>query len=189
MRRQGSSRVNLPKSDAAIAGGVSRAPRLAANSSGAFPIRIARDGTWFYRGSPIRRVEIARLFSTVLRRDADGRYWLETPAERGTIEVEDAPFNAVELAVDGAGESMVLRFRTSVDEWVTAGPDHPIAVSFDAGTGEPSPYVRVRDGLDALIGRSVFYELAALAVPAQRDGRTAMGVWSGGAFFELGESE
>jgi len=185
MRRQGSHRAKVTGSRAAEADGFAAAPRLAANQGGAFPIRIARDGTWFYRGSPIRRIEIARLFSTVLRRDSDGRYWLETPAERGTIEVEDAPFNAVELAADGAGEKLTLRFRTNFDEWVTAGPDHPIAVSFDARTGEPSPYVRVRDGLDALIARSVFYELADLAIPVQRGGRTLLGVWSDGAFFEL----
>jgi len=165
------------------------APHLVANSAGAFPIRIARDGTWYYRGSPIRRLEIARLFSTVLRRDEDGRYWLETPVERGTIEVEDAPFVAVELSAEGEGEGMALRFRNNFDEWVTAGANHPITVSFDADSGEPSPYVRVRDGLDALIARSVFYELVELATPVRGDGRTVLGVWSDGTFFELGDCE
>lgn len=177
------------KNSHADAGGFAAAPPLAANAGGAFPIRIARDGTWFYRDSPIRRVAIARLFSTVLRRGEDGRYWLETPAERGTIDVEDAPFTAVELAVDGDGEGMTLRFRSNFDEWVTAGPDHRIAVSFDADSGEPSPYIRLRDNLDALIVRPVFYELVDLAVPVRRDGRTVLGVWSDGVFFELGDCE
>lgn len=162
---------------------------LAADACGAFPIRIARDGVWFYQGSPIRRIELARLFSTVLRRDEDGRYWLETPAERGTIEVDDAPFTAVELAIAGKGQEMALRFRNNFDDWVTAGPDHPIAVTFDTDTGEPSPYIRVRDSLDALIVRPVFYELVDIAVPVRRDGRRVLGVWSDGVFFELGECE
>jgi hypothetical protein len=162
---------------------------LAADASGAFPIRIARDGVWFYHNSPIRRTELARLFSTVLRRDDDGLYWLETPAERGTIEVDDAPFTAVELAAEGKGQGMVLRFRNNFDDWVTAGPDHPITVTFDAATGEPSPYIRVRDGLDALIVRPVFYALVDIAAPARRNGRRVLGVWSDGVYFELGECE
>ncbi len=187
MRRQGSHRRNVTEpcdGAAPVAGG---APPLAADADGAFPIRIARDGTWFYRGSPIRRPELARLFSTVLRRDGDGRYWLETPAERGTIEVEDAPFTAVELAAEGEGQAMTLRFRNNFDEWVTAGPDHPIAVTIDPDSGEPSPYIRIRDNLDALIVRSVFYELVEIAAPVRRDGRRVLGVWSDGKFFELGE--
>lgn len=132
---------------------------------------------------------MARLFSTVLRRDDDGRYWLITPFERGIIEVEDAPFTAVELALEGTGSGMSLRFRTNFDEWVSAGPDHPISVALDTTTGEPSPYIRVRDNLDALILRPVFYELAEIAEPARRNGKTVLGVWSGGAFFELGAAE
>lgn len=156
---------------------------------GKFPIRIARDGTWYHRGSPIRRKAMARLFSSVLRRDGDGRYWLVTPFERGTIEVEDAPFTAVELDGEGTGRDMSLRFRTNFDEWISAGPDHPISVVHGAATGAPSPYIRVRDNLDALILRPVFYELAAIAEPASHDGRAVLGVWSDGVFFELGPVE
>jgi len=187
MRRQDSYRANVKNASGPDADGNGGPPSLAANDSGAFPIRIARDGVWFYQGSPIRRTELARLFSTVLRRDADGRYWLETPAERGTIEVDDAPFTAVELAAEGEGRGMVLCFRNNFDEWVTAGPDHPITVTFDPASGEPSPYIRVRDRLDALIVRSVFYELVDIAAPVQRGGRRVLGVWSDGVFFELGE--
>lgn len=161
-------------------------PPLSAGDCGEFPIRIARDGTWFYQGSPIGRKALARLFSTVLRRDESGRYLLVTPAERGFIQVDDVPFTAVELASEGEGRARTLRFRTNFDDWVTAGADHPIRVSHDARTGEPSPYIRVRDNLDALIVRPVFYELAELAEPVERDGSTILGLWSAGVFFELG---
>jgi hypothetical protein len=160
---------------------------LSTDNAGRFPIRIARDGTWYYRESPIRRKELAKLFSTVLRRDAEGRYWLKTPVEQGIIEVDDAPFVAVELEAVGSGDSMVLKFRNNFDDWVTAGAEHPIRVEHDPESGEPAPYIKIRDGLDALILRSVFYELAELAVPVEHDGRTVLGVWSRGRFFELGE--
>ena len=189
MRRQDSDKAKVKTTPGADRDGSGASRPLCADSAGAFPIRIARDGVWFYRGSPIRRKELARLFSTVLRRDEDGRYWLETPAERGTIEVDDAPFTAVELDAEGQGRGMLLRFRTNLDEWVTAGTEHPIAVTFDPASGEPSPYVRVRDGLDALIVRSVFYELVDVAASVRKDGREVLGVWSGGAFFELGACE
>ncbi len=160
---------------------------LAADQSGRFPIRIARDGTWYYRGSPIRRIALAKLFSTVLRREPDGRFRLVTPVEQGYIEVEDAPFTAVELRITGTGEATALEFRTNFDDWVTADADHPITVLTDTDTGQPSPYIRVRDGLDALILRPVFYELAALARPVTRGGRTVLAVDSAGIRFELGE--
>ena len=152
-----------------------------------FPIRIARDGTWFYRDSPIQRKELAKLFSTVLRLDGEGRYWLKTPVEQGVIQVEDAPFTAVELEVSGEGRDTVLKFRNNFDEWVTADADHPIRVEQDPETGEPSPYIRIRDNLDALILRPVFYELVDIATSVERDGGAVLGVWSTGQFFELGE--
>ena len=146
-----------------------------------YDIRIARDGTWFYQGTPINRIGLVKLFATVLRRDDAGDYWLITPAERGRIEVEDAPFTAVELTAEGDGESQTLSFRTNLDHVVSAGPEHPIRVEFDAETGEPSPYIVVKDALDALIVRSVYYELVERAI--ERDGR--IGVWSQGIFFPL----
>lgn len=155
-------------------------PARSAEDEG-YDIRIAADGTWFHEGRPIRRLPLVKLFSTVLRRDEAGDFWLITPAERGRIKVDDAPFVAVELARSGEGEAQALAFRTNVDQWVTADGDHPIRVELTGDAGEPRPYVRVRDRLDALIVRSVFYELAELAV--ERNGTT--GVWSGGSFFAL----
>ena len=111
---------------------------------GDLEMRIARDGTWFYRGSPIGRLPLVKLFASVLRREADGRYWLVTPAERGRIEVEDVPFLAVALTVEGEGRDQQLIFRTNLDEFVTAGPDNPLRVE-TAASGEPAPYILVRD--------------------------------------------
>lgn len=151
-----------------------------------FGIRIARDGTWYHEGTPFTRHALVKLFSTVLRREDDGTYVLATPVERGRIEVEDAPFTAVEMAVEGEGEDQVLRFRTNVDQWVTADADHPIRVQTAAATEEPSPYLLVRDRLEALIVRPVFYDLVELAVEDEREGTSTLGVWSSGEFFVLG---
>lgn len=156
---------------------------------GDFGIRIARDGTWYYHGSPIGRKEICKLFSTVIRRDEQGRFYLVTPVEQGRIEVDDAPFTAVEVVAVGAGRHQTITFRTNLDHMVTAGPDHPIRVATNSRSSEPSPYVLVRDNLEALILRPQFYELVDLAEEREEDGRTIFGVWSSGAFFELGEVE
>ena len=154
---------------------------------GDFEMRIARDGTWFYRGTPIGRKALVKLFSTVLRREADGSFWLVTPVERGRIAVDDAPFTAVELDVSGTGRDQVLRFRTNVDDWVEAGPENPIRVETDPETGEPSPYIEVRRGLEALLVRSVYYQLVELAEPDTAD-EARLGVWSRSVFFALGET-
>lgn len=153
---------------------------------GHYGIRIARDGSWYYRGSRIGRKPLVTLFSSVLHRDADGGFWLITPAEKGRIDVDDAPFVAVELFARGAGSEQVLSVRTNVDEIVTIGTDHPLRVVFDPESGEPAPYVTIRDGLDALIARPVYYELAELGVE-RPDG--AFGVWSCGGFFLLGHTD
>lgn len=149
---------------------------------GPIPMRIARDGTWHYMGTPIGRAAMVRLFSTILRREPDGSHVLVTPVERVGIEVEDAPFIAVSLEAKGEGQSGELRFLTNVGDEIVAGPENPIRVAEDPKTGEPSPYVRVRGGLEARLARPVFYELADRA--EEREG--ALGVWSGGAFFRLG---
>jgi hypothetical protein len=128
---------------------------------GDLDMRIARDGTWFYRRSPIARLPLVKLFASVLRREPDGRYWLVTPAERCRIEVEDVPFLAVALAVEGEGREQQLIFRTNLDDIVTAGPDHPLRVE-TAASGAPAPYILVRDNLEAKIGRPVFYDLVEL---------------------------
>lgn len=160
---------------------------------GNYAIRIARDGTWYYRDSPIQRKPLVCLFASVLRRGDDGSYWLETPAERGMIEVEDAPFMAVELfwrdcECGCATKQQCLTFRTNLDEMVTAGAAHPIRVAICPRTREPRPYVTVRPGLEARISRAVFYELVALAQPETVDGREVLGVWSEGVFFPIDET-
>ena len=151
-----------------------------------YPIRIDRDGTWHYHGSPIRRLELSKLFSTVLRRDEAGDYWLVTPAERGRIQVDEVPFTAVGLTVSGDGPNQRLIFRTNLDAEVTAGPDHPIRVEEDDGTGEPRPYILVRDNLEARITRSVFYDLVERAETREDGEEVQVGIWSMGTFFPLG---
>ncbi|MGD0190507.1 MAG: DUF1285 domain-containing protein [Rhizomicrobium sp.] len=150
---------------------------------GDIDIRIARDGTWFHQGTPIGRKEIVRLFSTILRRDGED-YVLVTPVEKMRIRVEDVPFIAVLVDVEGTGRDQTLLFTTNVGDQVTAGEENPIRVSIDARTGEPAPYIRVRRDLEARLSRSVFYQLAEMAVVSP-DGNE-MGVWSAGRFFVLG---
>jgi len=170
------------------------APR-AKRDYGHFDIRIDRNGGWHYRNSPIGRKELVCLFASVLKREPDGSYWLETPVERGRIEVEDAPFVAVEMwwrdcmcGVEAGGRPrQCLTFRTNLDEIVTADADHPIRVHLCPRTREPRPYVTVRPGLEAKINRAVFYELVALAQPEVVDGREVLGVWSEGVFFPIDE--
>lgn len=167
------------------------APRRARTECGDMPFLIKRDGTWLYRGSPIGRKELVCLFSSVLKREADGAYWLETPAERGRIEVEDTPWIAVELEWSGVGCGQVLSFRTNVDQVVTAGPEHPLRIKHDHLTCEPIPYIHIRGDaavpLEARICRAVYYELVALAVPGTVCGRRVLGVWSQNMFFSLGD--
>jgi len=166
--------------------------RRAPVECGNLPFLIRRDGVWLYRNSPINRKELVCLFASVLKRDAEGAYWLETPAERGRIEVEDVPFVAVELDWTGDCRQQTLSFRTNVDQVVTAGPEHPLRVAHDILTCEPTPYIRVRAGdgqhaIEARINRAVYYELVALAVPEWVGCRRMLGVWSCGKFFSLGE--
>lgn len=153
---------------------------------GDLEMRIARDGTWFYRGSPIGRPPLVKLFGSVLRRERDGSYWLVTPAERGRIEVEDVPFLAVALTVEGEGRDQRLTFRTNLDEFVTAGSENPLRVEA-AASGGPAPYILVRDRLEARLVRPVFYELVELGAEERVEGVVQFGVWSRGMFFRLGE--
>ena len=148
-------------------------------------MRIARDGTWYYNGTPITRKPLVRLFSKVLRREDDG-FFLVTPVEKGPVRVEDAPFVAVEMTVSGSGRDQTLKFRTNVDDWVIADAEHPIHVEIDPDTEEPSPYILVRDRLDALIARPVYYDLVELGVEESHGNDYLYGVWSGNAFFPLG---
>lgn len=147
---------------------------------GDLDMRIARDGTWFYLGTPIGRVELVKLFSTIMRRDGDD-YFLVTPVEKVGIVVDDAPFVAVDFdAVDGD-----LRFVTNVGDAVVAGPDHPIRVVRDAVTGEPSPYILIRRNLEALIDRKSFYRLVDLGEVAEFGDTQWFGVQSCGQFFPI----
>uniref|UniRef100_UPI004047EFF9 DUF1285 domain-containing protein n=1 Tax=Yoonia sp. TaxID=2212373 RepID=UPI004047EFF9 len=147
---------------------------------GDLDMRIARDGTWFYLGTPIGRAELVKLFSTILRRDGDD-YFLVTPVEKVGITVDDAPFVAVDFNLrDG-----VLVFETNVGDSVAAGPDAPIRVERDEVTGEPAPYVLVRANLEALIDRKSFYRLVEIGEEAEVDGVLWFGVRSKGAFFPI----
>lgn len=151
---------------------------------GDLDMRIARDGTWFYLGTPIGRPELVRLFSTILRKDGD-RYVLVTPVEKVGIRVDDAPFVAVDFEVEGSGRDQVLTFVTNVGDRAAAGPDHPIRVERDPDTGEPSPYVLVRDRLEALIDRKSFYRLVEIGAHHEHEGESWFGLWSGGVFFPI----
>lgn len=156
---------------------------------GMLNIRIDRYGVWYYEGSPIHRKSLVCLFASVLTRDASGEYWLVTPAEMGRIDVEDAPFIAVELFAAGAGHNQILSVRTNVDEIVTIDADHPVTMAADPKSGEPSPYVTLRQGIDARLSRSVYYQLVDLGVEASCEGAHMFGVWSSGCFFPLGSTE
>jgi hypothetical protein len=148
-------------------------------------MRIRADGVWLYRDSPIGRPALVKLFASVLRKDADGRHYLVTPAEKIDVAVDDAPLLAVEMEVRGSGPAQSLIFRTNVDDIVTAGPDHPLRFATEAETGGLKPYLLVRGRLEALVTRALAYDLIELA--AEEAGR-GLGVWSGGAFFRLPEA-
>ena len=151
---------------------------------GDLDIRIARDGTWFYLGTPIGRPELVKLFGSILKREGD-EHFLVTPVEKVRITVDDTPFVAVDFTVAGAGPDQAITFETSLGDEATAGPDHPIRVARDAETGEPAPYVEIRAGLEALIDRKSFFRLVELGAHADRGGESWFGLWSGGQFFPV----
>ena len=147
---------------------------------GNLDMRIARDGTWFYLGTPIGRRELVKLFSSIIRKDGDD-YFLVTPVEKVGITVDDAPFVAVDFNVEGEGDAQVLTFNTNVDDLVVADKEFPIRVERDPKTGEPSPYVLVRRNLEALIDRKSFYRLVDIG--AFKD--DWFGIWSSETFFPI----
>ncbi|MHB2167099.1 DUF1285 domain-containing protein [Alsobacter sp. R-9] len=153
---------------------------------GDIDMRIAADGTWFYAGTPIGRPALVRLFSTILRKDPTG-YVLVTPVERVGIEVDDVPFLAVEMAVSGEGSARALSFRTTVDDWTTAGVDRPLRFEREA-TGGLRPYVLVRDALWARVNRPVFYDMVELGEEADTPEGRKFGVRSGGVFFPMADA-
>ena len=146
---------------------------------GDLDMRIARDGTWFYLGTPIGRAGLVKLFSSIIRKD-DDKYFLVTPVEKVGIIVDDAPFVAIDFNAVGKGEQQKLRFETHVGDRFIAGPDHPIRVAYDEN-GEPSPYVLVRRNLEALIDRKSFYRLVDIG--DHKD--DWFGIWSSGTFFPI----
>ena len=150
---------------------------------GSIDIRIAADGTWYHEGVAIRRIAIARVFSTILRLD-NGQHYLVTPAEKLAIEVEDAPFIAVDMESSGEGRERRLAFATNLDDAVQADAEHPVTV--EGTPAEPRPYVEVRDGLRALIARSVFYRLVDIA---ETEANGEVSIWSAGTRFPLGRAD
>jgi uncharacterized protein len=151
-------------------------------------LRIARGGTWYYQDSAIGRKPLVKLFATVLRREDDGRYFLVTPVEKVVVAVEDVPFMAVEMTVQGAGKRQSLRFRTNLDEVVAAGGEHPLSFRPELD-GSFTPYILIRDRLKARLTRPAYYELVAAAVAQVKGGRKELGVWSGGVFFPFPATE
>ncbi|MCY4462880.1 MAG: DUF1285 domain-containing protein [Albidovulum sp.] len=149
---------------------------------GDLDMRIARDGTWFYLGTPIGRKPLVKLFSSIIRKDDDD-FFLVTPVEKAGIKVDDAPFVAIDFAVEGEGRDQAVTFTTNVDDSATAGAERPIRVVRDAETGEVSPYVLVRANLEALIDRKSFYRLVEACVHEDIDGESQFGLWSKGTFF------
>lgn len=156
---------------------------------GDIDMRIARDGVWYYMGSPIGRIAMVQMFASVLRRDADNQYYLVTPVEKVGIRVDDAPFVAIEMKVENPGRKQILSFRTNVDDWVTVDAAHGLRVTLKPETQEPSPYVLVRGRLEALINRAVFYDLVELCVDEPYNGVAMFGVWSSDIFYPFMPSD
>ncbi|WP_425457211.1 DUF1285 domain-containing protein [Blastochloris sulfoviridis] len=185
-----------PPSDAPAPGGLEALMRSAGAARGLPPLeawsppdcgdidmRIGRDGTWYYQGSPIGRPALVKLFAAILKREGE-RYVLVTPAEKCGIAVEDSPFLAVEMAVDDANGPRTLVFRTNVDDVVRCGPDHPLRFETGAGGGL-KPYLHVRRGLWARLTRPLFYDLVALGEEQPVEGQAMFGIASGGGFFAM----
>jgi len=152
-------------------------------------LRITGDGAWHYQASPIGRKRLVRLFSTVLRRDEDGRHYLVTPVEKVLVQVDNAPFLAVEMVAVGRGQAQILTFRTNVDDIVRCDAAHALSFEQEAATGGLRPYVDVRDGLRALLTRAIYYDLVALAAVENIDGIDQFGVWSCETFFAMARAE
>jgi hypothetical protein len=152
---------------------------------GDLDMEIRADGTWFYLGTPIGRAPLVRLFSTVLRKDEDGRTYLVTPVEKVGIRVADAPFVAVEMDASGQGESQVLTFRTNVGDVVEAGPEHGLRFTDETATGGLKPYLHVRGRLEALVARPVMYELVSVGEEIEVAGTLMFAVRSKGVVFPM----
>lgn len=156
---------------------------------GEIDIRIAADGTWYHEGDPILRHELVKLFSTVLRKDDDGRHYLVTPVERLAIKVDVAPLYVSEMYREGEGADQTLVFRTHTGDVAPLDDDHPLDVRVDAESGEPTPLILVRDSLQGILARSVFYDLVDIAEEREVDGVAVQGVMSAGKFRVIGRTD
>ena len=154
---------------------------------GDIDMRIGADGTWFYQKTPIGRAALVKLFASVLKREGD-KYFLVTPVEKVGIVVDDAPFIAVEMNTSGGNNGRVLQFRTNVDDWIPAGPDHALRFEPQPKTGGLKPYLHVRRDLWAKVTRALFYDLVALGEECDVNGKMMFGVFSQGEFFAMAEA-
>lgn len=182
----GPSADGLAKAASAVTKGRGPAPVHLWNPPycGDLDIRIARDGLWYYLGTPIGRAPLVKLFSNILKREED-RYYLVTPVEKVGIRVDDAPLFVVDFEVEGTGRGQVLRLVTRTEDEVTVDAGHALRILREPATGEPSPYVHVRSGLEARIDRKTFYRLIDLGAHEMRDGARWFGLWSSGLFFPI----
>ena len=187
--RQGTGLDGLA-SNARLAGSKGPAPVHLWNPPfcGDLDMRIATDGTWFYLKTPIGRPALVKLFASVLKREGD-KYFLVTPVEKCGIQVDDAPFMAVEMKVEDGPQGHVLKFRTNVDDWIVCGPDHGLRFEPEPDTGGLKPYLHVRSGLWAKVSRALFYDLVELGEERSIEGERMFGVASGAEFFVMAPAD
>ena len=152
-------------------------------------LRIAADGRWYHQGAVIARHRLVKLFGSVLRLEQDGRHYLITPHLKYPVTVDDAPFQAVEVSRQGNGKAQNLFFRTNLDDIVLADATHPLNITTDRKTEQVSPYIEVRDGLQAKLSRPVYYELAQLLQPPTPNPNKILGLYSAGQFFPFGHTQ
>lgn len=152
---------------------------------GDMDLRIDRNGVWWHEGREMTRPSLVRLFSRILRKEGD-RYFLVSPVEKIGIQVDVAPFLITDMDVIQNAAGPFIQFSTQFGELFRLDAEHELRVDIDANTHEPTPYIQVRDGLEGLLHRNVFYRLAEYAVESDVDGKAAWGVWSVGLFFPLG---
>lgn len=156
---------------------------------GDIDLTIKRDGSWHYMGSPITRQKLVKLFASVLKRETDGSYYLVTPVEKIGIKVEDLPFIAIAMELKGEGNEQIISFETNMQDSVIASKEHELCFS-ETDTCEKEeikPFIHIRAGLKARLTRSLYYQLAELAIPHQIGDQDYLGVWSAGEFFAMAD--
>jgi hypothetical protein len=170
-------------------GPVGIAPHAGQIVCGDIDMCIDSQGLWHYKGSPIGRLELIKLFSSVMRRDSVGDHWLITPSEMCRIQVDDAAFMAIELTQEGYEKNQTLKFRTNIDKTYILSASHPLRIEINPNTDEPAPYIELEHGLDAKLSRPVFYQLVNLGIVETVQQDNMYGVWSAGHFFPIGSAE